>query len=204
MRTLQINLYSFNELTDDAKEKAIQAKREENAPYYWDSVSEFIEALKDIAYAINGEIKDYEFSTCSPSYIEFYFSDIADELKDLRALKYIYHRFVAPFMCGKYYGKLIPINDGYIHKKRYSKAIFEFEPKSGICIDYVILTTYKEYIEKARNKESFDVNDFIKDIEKNLAAYIVNSAEEYDSDQEWMEKLQEDDSEIYTKEGQIY
>lgn len=204
MRTLQINLYSFDELTDDAKEKAIQAKREENAPYYWDNVSDFIEALKDIAYAINGEIKDYSFSTCSPSYIEFYFSDIADELKDLRALKYIYHRFVAPFMCGKCYGKLIPTNDGYIHKKRYSKAILSFEPKSGICIDYVILTTYKEYIEKARNKESFDVDDFIKDIEKNLSDYIVSSAEEYDSDQEWMEKLQEDNSEIYTKEGQIY
>lgn len=206
MKEIKVKLYSFDELSDDAKETAIEKARERNCYCYWDSVSEEISALSDIARTMGADKKvDYEFSTCSPSYIKFSFGDIADELKDIRALKYIYNNFISPFVIGKYYstnGKYI--NGKYHYKYKYSKAIKEFSSASGLYIDFVVHDVYLEYIDKAKRHISFDVDDFIKDVESKLCKTILEAAESYDSEESCRERLLEDDAEIYNDDGTIY
>lgn len=206
MKEIKVNLYRFDELSDEAKENAIEKARERNCNWYWDMVSEEINALSDIAYTMGADKKvDYEFSTCSPSHIEFSFGDIADDLKDIRALKYIYNNFIAPFVKGKYYstnGKYI--NGKYTYKKRYSKAIKEFSSVSGLYIDFVVHDVYLEYINNIRNHVSFSVADFIEDVEDRLCTTILEAAEGYDSDEAWNERLLDDDREIYNSDGTIY
>lgn len=205
MKTLCVKLYAFDELSDEAKEKAIEKQREKHYDCYWDSVQEEIEALSDIAYAIGANTKvDYEFSTCSPSYIEFKFGDIADDLQGIRAYKYIYNNFIMPFIQGKYYSKLKYIDGKYTYIDKRSKAIKEFRPISGWSIDYIILDVWKEYIEKTRNHVLYDVADFISDIESALCKDILDSAEINDDDESWADRLLDDEREIYTEEGEIY
>lgn len=206
MKEIKVNLYRFDELSEEAKENAIEKARERNCNWYWDNVSEEINALSDIAYTMGANKKvDYEFSTCSPSYIEFSFGDIADDLKDIRALKYIYNNFISPFVKGKYYstnGKYI--NGKYTYKKRYSKAIKEFSSVSGLYIDFVVHDIYLEYINNIKNHVSFSVADFIEDVEEKLCKTILEAAEEYDSNEAWNERLLDDDREIYNENGTIY
>lgn len=207
MKEIKVKLYRFDELSVNAKENAIEKAQEKNCEHYWDNVSEEISALSDIAYAMGADNKtlDYEFSTCSPSYIEFSFHDIAGELKDIRALKYIYNNFISPFIKGKYYsisGKYI---DGkYHYKYKNSRAIKEFIPASGIYIDFVVYDIYAEYINKARKHITFNVNDFIKDVENRLCKIILESAEEYNSEEYWRKRLLDSDEEIYNEDGTIY
>lgn len=207
MKEIKVKLYSFDELSDDAKEYAIEKARERNCDWYWDNVSEEIRALSDIAYTMGADRRkvDYEFSTCSPSYIEFSFGDIADGLKDIRALKYIYNNFIAPFVKGKYYSTNgTYINGKYHYKYKYSKAIKEFSSASGLYIDFVVHDVYLEYMDKAKKHISFDVDDFIKDVESKLCKTILDEAENHDSDESWRERLLEDDAEIYNDDGTIY
>lgn len=206
MKEIKVKLYSFDELSADAQEKAIENAREGNCAWYWDSVSEEISALSDIAYAIGAEKRvNYEFSTCSHSYVEFSFGDIADDLKDIRALKYIYNNFVFPFVKGKYYSTNgAYINGKYHYKYKYSKAIKEFSSASGLYIDFVVHDVYLEYIDKAKKHISFSVYDFIEDVEDRLCKTILDSAEYNDSDEVWNERLLDDDREIYNSDGTIY
>lgn len=206
MKEIKVKLYAFDELSEDAKEKAIEKARERNCDWYWDIVQEEISALSDIARTM-GANKNVrcEFSTCSPSYIEFSFGDIADGLKDIRALKYIYNNFIYPFVKGKYYstnGKYI--NGKYNYKYKHSKATKEFSSASGLYIDFVVHDVYLEYIDKTKKHISFDVDDFIKDVEDKLCKIILDEAENHDSDESWRERLLEDDAEIYNSDGTIY
>lgn len=206
MKEIKVKLYRFDELSEDAKENAIEKAREGNCNWYWDNVSEEISALSDIACTMGANKNvDYEFSTCSPSYIEFSFGDIADELKDIRALKYIYNNFISPFVKGKYYstnGEYI--NGKFYYKYKYSKAIKEFSSASGLYIDFVVHDVYLEYIENIKKHVSFSVADFIKDVEDRLCKTILEAAESYDSDESWHERLLDDDREIYNDDGTIY
>lgn len=206
MKKIMVKLYSFDELSDDAKENAIKKARERNCDWYWDNVSDEISALSDIAYAM-GANKNVrcEFSTCSPSYIEFSFGDISDGLKDIRALKYIYNNFIYPFVKGKYYSTGgTYINGKYHYKYKYSKATKEFSSASGLYIDFVVHDVYLEYMDKAKRHISFDVDDFIKDVESKLCKTILDEAENHDSDESWRERLLEDDAEIYNSDGTVY
>ncbi len=205
MKEITVKLYRFDELSKDKQDKIIEKAQSDNM-FYWDDVRPEIDALSDIAYAMGADKKiDYEFSTCSPSYIEFSFGDIADDLTNIRALKYIYNNFISPFIKGKFYsthGKMV--NGKYTYKKYYSKAIYEFTPASGMWIDYAVLDVYKEYENKLKSHISFYVADFIADVEKRLCNTILEAAEEYDSEENWRERLLDDDREIYNEDGTIY
>lgn len=208
MKELTVKLYAFDELSSEAQEKAIEEQRDKHCEDFWDSVEDEIDALKDIADAIGANKYDYHLDTCSPSYVTFEFNTYDfdfEDLKDVRALKYIYNNFVMPFIKGKNYstsGKYI--NGTYNYKHKQSKAIFEFIPASGMSIDYIVFNIYKEYVENIRKHISFDVADFISDVESKLAKTIVDNAEYNDSEEVWKERLLDDDREIYTEEGEIY
>jgi hypothetical protein len=68
MRQETINIYTFDELTDDAKEKVIEWYRE-NQEFFW--IDESIESLKALCDLFSGvSIKDYSLSLWGYSYIK--------------------------------------------------------------------------------------------------------------------------------------
>ena len=66
MRTAKIELYKFNELSDDAKEKAREWYKTDLDYPWWD---ESINSIKAFCDYFNVKIKDYEIGAYSPSYL---------------------------------------------------------------------------------------------------------------------------------------
>lgn len=85
MKTIEINLYSFNELSEEAKEKALENWRYEQE-YFW--ADDSIESLKKFAEHFNAELTNYgiDFFGCSHSHAKFNVPDeefTENELKSL-------------------------------------------------------------------------------------------------------------------------
>ena len=85
MKTITINLYSFNELSNEAKEKALQNWNENNS-YFWSD--DAIKSLKKFAEHFNCEVKNYsiDWNNAAKSDVSFsvpeYLQEITkDELK---------------------------------------------------------------------------------------------------------------------------
>lgn len=68
MQTVSIDIYKFDELDDDAKEKAISTYRYRGHGYAW--VDEYKDSLNAFVEHFGVRIKDYSIGTCSYSYIE--------------------------------------------------------------------------------------------------------------------------------------
>ena len=73
MQTIQTNVYSFNELSKEAKEKAIEQYREWSAEDGYSWSDEAIESLKALATRFGGKVEDYsiDFFNNSHSSVEF-------------------------------------------------------------------------------------------------------------------------------------
>lgn len=68
MRTETIVVYKFNELSDDAKEKARQWYRDTANDYFW--LDEGLNSIKAFCNMYGVEVKDYSFSLWGHSYLE--------------------------------------------------------------------------------------------------------------------------------------
>jgi hypothetical protein len=64
MKTIEINLYSFNELTEKAKEKALNQYQSETE-YFWGY--EALESLKAFFNAIGVKLTDYSIDWSNPN-----------------------------------------------------------------------------------------------------------------------------------------
>jgi hypothetical protein len=91
MKTIEINVYSFNELSDDAKENAIEQYRENNYGFHWseDYLQSAIECLK----IFGGKLKDYsiDWSDINRCHWKIYVDedDISELTNSSYYLKYI-------------------------------------------------------------------------------------------------------------------
>lgn len=67
MKTETVSIYSFDELSDAGKARAISAYR--NAGHDYFGIDDGIASLKEFAGHFGVKIKDYEIGTCSHSYV---------------------------------------------------------------------------------------------------------------------------------------
>ena len=67
MKTATINLYQFNELSDDAKERAREWWRDGLEYFWWD---ESIGSIRAFCDHFGVKIKDYSIGAYSPSYMD--------------------------------------------------------------------------------------------------------------------------------------
>lgn len=68
MRTITINAYTFNELSDEAKDRAIEWYRSKVTEYVW--MEEDLDSLKAFCKFYNVNIKDYSVGVWGHSYVE--------------------------------------------------------------------------------------------------------------------------------------
>lgn len=68
MRTITTNIYTFDELSENAKESARQWYREQRLEYFWSD--EAFDSLRAFCNQFNVKLKDYSIGTWCHSYVD--------------------------------------------------------------------------------------------------------------------------------------
>lgn len=215
MKTIEIKLFKFEELNEEAKRKAIEQERENvHTDFIYDEAHETVKKFNNLFGTSEGRNSWLE------SHIDAFEHNVL-ELKGLRLRKYILNNFGSGLFKGRYKGKLvdtfadgtkIPKSDkhpiGKRHVKRYSKALKDDTccVLTGVCYDNSLLQPMYEFLEwKLRpdyNKD-LDLEDLIKDCFKSLEDSIESEIEYLHSDEGIIESIEAKEHD-FTEEGLIY
>ena len=168
-------VYNFNELSDEAKEKAIETHRYDFVNGWSDENWASIQA---IAKACSLEIMCDNYN--DTGFWRFYLGNIDNYLNinmlgGVRAMSYIYNNWIMPNMKGKYYSALVSRNEcELVYKKRYSKCTFVFEcPFTGYGLDNCIMEAYNEFCVLIRKKpRSANVVMFIDILSQHVQKWL--------------------------------
>ena len=202
MRKVENIIYKFDELSADAKERAIDEVRN-NSDIWW-FVDEVLNSFSAIGDCTGLKLKNYSFSLCNYSYIKLgrpYTCFIeCDDITGIRAYKYIVNNFLKNIKYGKFYNKLYYTkNKVYKSKTIYNNScIF-----TGMYYDNVLIDTWKEWKNKLRKTRYISVEDFITLLENNMVDEVMDIANYYDSDAGIIEYINANDIEFY-EDGSIY
>ena len=168
MRTITntFNVYSFKELSEEAKEKAIESFRlASDFPY----CEEDIKSIEEIAKAMNCNVEYYSYDGFCYS-IEFTSKEYEEieTLQGKRAYAYIVNNYLMPNKSYKFYFNYT--NGGKLWKRK-SNLFYSWDdcPFSGYGMDYCFIEAWKNW-EKNFNKYS-TVGEFI-----NLVADTLGKA----------------------------
>lgn len=209
-RTIRVKLFKFDELSDNAKEKAIEDWRNDSIgrnDYAW--TEEVKQSLEAFANIFPVKIKDWSYGGRGEG-ISFEMTSDYDEIEEMsgwRLATYIWNNYRNELFTGKYYGKLVytfkdgtPIPKstehpvGCRHVTRYSRVMLENAcVLTGMWIDDTILgpvykflsnpqsnTTFKELMEDCFSEWVKGANENIED--QNSDDYITETirANEYE------------------------
>ena len=175
MKTLEIKLYNFEELTKEAKQKAIENYKNDNFETlgeYWQE--ENFNSIKAILTFFDVKIKDFEidYSSAARSCIYWEFkSEYTEELKNLfgaRLFKYIQNNYI-----GKKTGSFNSVFDG---KHDEGRCLF-----TGYCADHDIISPIVEFLEKPTKYINFE--DLINNVISAGLQYIENEYNYQNSDE---------------------
>lgn len=154
MQTKTINIYTINELSEEAKEKAYYNWLQDFY-YSWDK--ENTDTLNAFARIFPVEINRYEYDDSS-SYIDFDMTcddNIAD-LSGVRLLKYIYNNYYHDIFKGKFFSKSKWVDGKFTYKHRYSKVIKDNScTLTGYCMDLEILNPIYKFLQKPKDNITF-------------------------------------------------
>lgn len=181
METIKINLYKFEELTEEAKNKAIENYKNDNFETlgeYWQE--ENFNSFKAILTFFDVKIKDFEidYSSAARSCIYWEFtSEYDEELKNLsgaRLFKYIQNNYI-----GKKTGSFNSVFDGKHDKGR---CLF-----TGYCADHATIYPIVEFLEKPTKYINFEY--LINDVISAGLQYIENEYNYQNSDEAITDEL---------------
>ena len=207
MRKIEIKIYSFSELSEEAKETAIQDERNtQDFDYIYDDVLETIKAFCDI----------FNFSVKTRNSIFEPIIDVPFDVSNLhgqRLKTYIYNNYGNTLFKGKYYGKLVDtekdgtkIEKGKAHPaglrlvQRRSK-VFKSDccVLTGVCYDDDMLSVFYDFL-KGVKYQDLNLEELIEQAFYNLESSVNNEIEYRQSDEGIEEELTERDEE-FTENG---
>tara|TARA_R110002020_G_scaffold334555_2_gene549801 strand:- start:10520 stop:11131 length:612 start_codon:yes stop_codon:yes gene_type:complete len=203
MKTLEIQLFNFEELSKESKENAIQQIEGTRDYFYiWD---ESYQTVKKFNY-----IFDLKEGYNSWLNYQSNFDENIENLKGLRLRKYILNNYFNSLYKGKYYSTSGYFDDKnkYHYKKRYSKCQFEnCCVLTGLCYDDDILKPIYELIEyKKENRQYLDninIYDIFNSCFDNLKNSIENEIQYNESKEGIIEHIISNDINFLST-GQIY
>jgi hypothetical protein len=213
MKTISINLYSFDELNPAAKETAIKEYRnkENDYDYIWSEAHKTVKEFHKI----------FPTEECVNSWLDYtsYLDENATELNGLRLRKYILNNFGKYLFKPQFKGSLK--TNEYINHKRiksplevnsignrfnpYYSAIFKDNScvLTGVCYDDDLLKPIYKFIEEDYKNENVNLIDLFDSCFKSLRNSIENEIEYRESDEGIEEEIEGNDFE-FTEEGNIY
>lgn len=195
MKTIEIKVYSFNELSEDAQQTAIQNYLNEGYEPAWDR--ENLESFLKFCKIFNLKLKNYSLSSymcdadiCSEN------SEEINNLNGIRLLKYIWNNFKNDIYKGKFYN--VKVNKPVNHKRVISKTYKNGNtfngyysaiqlnyccPLTGYCMDDSILKPIFDFMQKPCKYTTF--LDLMEECKENWLS-AVKSDYEYQESKEYI------------------
>lgn len=210
MKTVAIKIYSFDELSEAAQQKAIQHHREYvDTSFIYDDAHNSVKEFHNIFNTKEGTRSWLDVRT------DHLDNDICN-LYGLRLQKYIWNNFGKSLYKGRYYSLWSKTEKSYIHhkegypvlKKRYSKVLFDnCCVLTGVCYDDTLLQPVYEFLEDYRGKSDYysymNFEQLMQDCFTRLESDIDSEVEYRTSDEGIIEELQESDTQ-YREDGSIF
>ena len=207
----EFNVYSFEELSQDAKQNAIEQYR--NSKDWLDWEQENNESCEAIAAALNCTFRTETYDGISINVIletgERYgeYVDKILELTGTRALAYICNNFIDPNLKGKFYSTpgSYDASGNYQYKKRYSKVQYGIEdcPFTGYCMDCNLFEAYQEFLKRIKSGCKLTVGDFIEMVENRLSKDWTSNNEGQQTDEYITDAITSNEYE-YLEDGSQY
>lgn len=209
MKTIEIQLFKFSELSEDAKQTAINNYRNkgyDNQHYF----EEIISSVKSVCALFNlktGNQYDYLRSS--------HIDDNILELKGERLYKYIINNFYSSLFTPAYIGSKDRAIKGnqFIYKVRkdykgepYTQIFSKLKTDNsctltGVCYDNDILQPVYDFLLKPAKDTTFE--DLIKDIERAITKTFSNT-EDWLNSEEFISEELENNEQDFTEDGTIY
>lgn len=150
MREINIKIYSFDELSEEAQRRAWMNHAKNLGEFGWNS--EYLATLEAFEKAFDIEVK-YAIDE-NAYYYEFQQNAEPPEMDWLRFARYIWNQYAHQIQRGKYYGK---INKAGRHIFRYSKATVEYTCNfTGFAADMTITGPVWDCIHYKRQYSNYE------------------------------------------------
>ena len=207
MKTIKINVYSFDELSSEAQQNVINQERQNfDCTYIYDEARKTIDTFCNL----------FNIDLCTGSFSEFKRILLdnceAEDLKGLRLYKYVQNNFTPYLYKGKYFSlwSKVDQNPHYTKngsapwgklKSRHSKIMLE---NSGICYNDSLSKPVYDFIKDfKRYSKHYSLYSLLSDCFRNLRIDIENEESYLYSDEGIKEILNYQDN-LYFSDGSIY
>ena len=204
MRTVRTKVYQFNELTETAKQKAIQWYRNGNddADFF---TGEIVASIKAVAELFNLKF-GREYSDIRTSHID----DNILQLKGVRLYKWLVNNYSSQWTDANYISKHKDgsFKNSYFEYKydciKYRKSRIsgtnnlENCPLTGVCYDMDIMQPVIDFIKKPDLSTTFE--DLTQSIESAISKTFKNNEDWINSDEYITEQIQSNEYE-FTADG---
>lgn len=205
MRTVRTKVYKFSELSEQAKEKAIEWYRNGNT--YDDYSREIIESAKKVAELFNLKF-GREYTDIRTSHID----DNILELKGIRLYKYLINNYYNELFTPKYIKAIdrelrckqfiCKVNTDYKGEKYtmiYSKLKRDNScVLTGVCYDMDILQPVYDFLKRPDKSTTFE--DLMNEIEGAISKTFSSNEELVNSDEYITDTIEANEYE-FTKDG---
>jgi len=191
MKTKTINIYSYSELSKEAKEKALQKYREYNQEIFWQE--EMLESLKGLFKNCSGiSLKDYSLGEYN-SWIKVDFTnEEVENFTGKRAMAWIENNLLYNIRIS-YYGekrKELRKYGSYYYAGKIKPC-----PFTGVCYDEDLLDDLLKEI-----KEGTDLKTAFEGL-ATIYQKIINDEIEYENSEEYIREHFEANEYEFDKEG---
>lgn len=181
MKTINITLYAFDELSEEVQKQIIEKERWNIMGQCMDAYSsDYRASLEKFDTLMGTEACDYSVDYCSYNF-DYKISDMAicvnpidcdkdiypEDLCGKLLFRYINNNIMPYITKGKYYATRGKYVDGkYKYKHRRSRVILEYDdncPLTGMCYDYYLLKPIIDYYNTwCTYSEKFSLDDLIR------------------------------------------
>jgi len=212
MRTIETKVYTFDELSDSAKEKAIENWRNSETEYAWSA--EWMDSLREFCRVTGIELRDWSIGPYSYSYIKTEYRPSYDfeneDIKGWRLRTWLIDNWLPLFATGKYYSTSKQVDGKYYYKSRHSNIMIEHDnaPLTGFMGDTDLIAPVLDFINRKgelfslRSWEQIDLDDIVQESMNNFISGYNADMEAQDSD-EYIEDTIQANGYEFTAAGDI-
>lgn len=185
MRSIEITVYKFDELSDDAKQACIEKHRNYNQyGYAWDAENQ--DTLKAF-------ISLFHLNQRNDGSVYFHSDNDYRDLEGIRLMSYLWNNYRHKLFKGKYYSKN--------SKHRYSKCQID---NSCVLTGYGIDDDILQLVYEAMNKPyNATFEDLLNECVQAWVTAVERDHAYQDSDEYIIEQIQSNDNDYYS-DGSIY
>jgi hypothetical protein len=208
MKTVTVNIYKFSELSEDAKQKAIDNYRSQGVDqFYYDEIIDSIKKLSDIFNLKFGR----KYTDIRTGHIE----DNILQLSGVRLYKYLINNYYVDLFrpkyikcidreirCKQFICEVNKYKNGTISTFLYSKMKYDNScVLTGVCYDDDILKPIYDFLNKPEKSVTFE--DLIQDVECAIQK-TFNDTEEWVNSEEYITEIIEANEYEFTEDGNRY